>query len=431
MEKLLHYVWKHKLFPTEPLYTTDGQPLEIIDTGLPNTNAGPDFFNAKIKIGGNIWVGNIEIHDRSSDWFAHNHHRDDHYNNVILHVAEAVDTDVKTANHLTPPQLQLTVPPLIAKHYTELLETDDYPPCYQIIPNLTPLTIHSWLNALETERLERKTDDILRRVNNANGSWEAGYFITLARSYGFGINSDAFEQWAASIPLNDVAHHRDSIFQVEAIFMGQAGLLENTAIPERHRDEAMVDDYYQRLQKEYIYLAHKFHLEPIHHGLWRFLRLRPANFPHIRIDQLAHLYYMRKAELSLITACTTLEDVRKALATSVTPYWETHYSFGAESARKEKHISNLSLNLLLINAVIPTLFAYGRHKQNERLCERAFDFLEQLKAENNHIVRTWQRVGLNVETAADSQALIQLKKEYCDRKNCLRCRFGYEYLKNA
>lgn len=170
MEKLLHYVWKHKLFPTEPLYTTDGQPLEIIDTGLPNTNAGPDFFNAKIKIGGNIWVGNIEIHDRSSDWFAHNHHRDEHYNNVILHVAEAVDTDVKTANHLTPPQLQLTVPPLIAQHYTELLETDDYPPCYQIIPNLTPLTIHSWLNALETERLERKTDDILRRVNNANGS---------------------------------------------------------------------------------------------------------------------------------------------------------------------------------------------------------------------------------------------------------------------
>ena len=429
MEKLLHYVWKHKLFPPEPLYTTAGQPIEIIDTGLHNTNAGPDFFNAKVKIGGEIWVGNVEIHDRSSDWFAHNHHRDDHYNNVILHIAEAVDADVKTANGLIPPQLQLTVPPLIAQHYTELLQTDDYLPCYQIIPNLMPLTVHSWLNALETERLERKTDDILRRVSHANGSWEAGYFITLARSYGFGINSDAFEQWASSIPLNDVAHHRDDRFQVEAIFLGQAGLLETSAIPERHRAEALADDYYQHLQKEYVYLAHKFNFKPVSHSIWRFLRLRPANFPHIRIDQLAHLYYMRKAGLSQIIACTSLKEAREALTTSVTPYWKNHYSFGAESPRKEKKTSTVSLNLLLINAVIPTLFAYGRHKQDERLCERAFSFLEQLKAENNHIVRTWQRVGLNVETAADSQALIQLKKEYCDRKDCLRCRFGYEYLK--
>ena len=429
MEKLLHYVWKHKLFPPEPLYTTAGQPIEIIDIGLHNTNAGPDFFNAKVKIGGEIWVGNVEIHDRSSDWFVHNHHRDDHYNNVILHIAEAVDADVKTANGLIPPQLQLTVPPLIAQHYTELLQTDDYPPCYQIIPNLMPLTVHSWLNALETERLERKTDDILRRVSHANGSWEAGYFITLARSYGFGINSDAFEQWASSIPLNDVAHHRDDLFQVEAIFLGQAGLLETSAIPERHRAEALADDYYQHLQKEYVYLAHNFNFKPVSHSIWRFLRLRPANFPHIRIDQLAHLYYMRKAGLSQIIACTSLKEAHEALTTSVTPYWENHYSFGAESPRKEKKTSTVSLNLLLINAVIPTLFAYGRHKQDERLCERAFSFLEQLKAENNHIVRTWQRVGLNVETAADSQALIQLKKEYCDRKDCLRCRFGYEYLK--
>ena len=269
MEKLLHYVWKHKLFPPEPLYTTAGQPIEIIDTGLHNTNAGPDFFNAKVKIGGEIWVGNVEIHDRSSDWFVHNHHRDDHYNNVILHIAEAVDADVKTANGLIPPQLQLTVPPLIAQHYTELLQTDDYPPCYQIIPNLMPLTVHSWLNALETERLERKTDDILRRVSHANGSWEAGYFITLARSYGFGINSDAFEQWASSIPLNDVAHHRDDRFQVEAIFLGQAGLLETSAIPERHRAEALADDYYQHLQKEYVYLAHKFNFNPVSHSIWR------------------------------------------------------------------------------------------------------------------------------------------------------------------
>lgn len=429
MEQLLHYCWKHKLYPLHGLHTTDGEPVEVIDPGLHNFNAGPDFFNAKVKIGGTLWVGNVEIHDKSSDWFLHGHERDPHYNNTVLHVAGRVDCVVTTANGLQPPQVELAVPDTVRHNYEKLLRTDTYPPCYKVIPQLPRLKVRSWMSALETERLERKTEDIRRRARLCDGSWESAYFVTIARNYGFGINGDAMEQWALSVPLNDVGHHRDNAFQVEAFFMGQAGLLDTASMPERHRQAAIDDDYFQRLQHEYAYLAHKFQLTPIDYRLWRFLRLRPQNFPHIRIAQLVNLYCQRKTSLSLLVETGQLDDIKDMLSTQVTPYWETHYAFGCESAKSKKHLSASSINLLLINTVVPMLFAYGRHKQDDKLCDRAFDILEQLRAEDNTIVRTWSEIGLGVENAGDSQALIQLKKEYCDRRECLRCRFGYEYLK--
>jgi hypothetical protein len=431
MEQLLHYCWKHKLFPVNGLLTTDGQALEVLDPGLHNSNAGPDFFNAKVKIDGQLWVGNVEIHDRASDWFLHGHEKDTHYNNVILHVVGLADTQAETADGCRPPQVELTVPEQVRRNYDELIKTDSYPPCYRIIPSLSRLTKHSWMSALETERLERKTEDIKRRAARCNGSWEAAFFVTMARNYGFGINAEAMEQWALSIPLNDVGHHRDDIFQIEAFFMGQAGLLNPLSIPERHRQVAITDEYFFRLNNEYRYLAHKFSLQPIDFHSWRFLRLRPQNFPHIRISQLANLYFQRRLSLSQLIECEDIKSVKEHLATSVTPYWRTHYAFGCESKPNEKHLSAASLNLLLINTVVPMLFAFGRHKLDDTLCDRAFDFLEQLKAEDNHITRTWKDIGLDVENAGDSQALIQLKNEYCDRRDCLRCRFGYEYLRNV
>lgn len=431
MERLLHYCWKHRLFPATGMSTTDGKPVEVLDPGLHNRNSGPDFFNAKVKIDGQLWVGNVEIHDKASDWFLHGHERDSHYNNVVLHVVGVADAEARTADGMTPPQMELSVPDSVRQNYEELLRTDSYPPCYKIIPSLSRLMKHSWMSALETERLERKTEDIKRRARLCEGSWEAAYFVTMARNYGFGINSDAMEQWALNVPLNDVGHHRDDIFQVEAFFMGQAGLLNPLSLPEKHREAALADDYFFRLNNEYKYLAHKFSLKPIDFHLWRFLRLRPQNFPHIRISQLANLYYQRKAGLSQLMDCEDIKSVKKLLATSVTGYWQTHYAFGCESKFNEKHLSEGSLNLLLINTVVPMLFAYGRHRQDDRLCDRAFDFLEQLKAEDNHITRTWRDIGLEVDNAGDSQALIQLKNEYCDRRDCLRCRFGYEYLKGA
>ena len=430
MEQLLHYVWKHKLFPLTELSTTQGRRVEVIDPGLHNSNAGPDFFNAKVKIDGTLWVCNVEIHDKASDWVLHGHDKDERYDNVILHVCGCVDAEVMNSKgeHLT--QLVLSVPESVIKNYKELLLVDQYPPCYQIIPSLTRLTVHAWMSALQTERLSQKTEAIAERVKRCNGDWENAYFVTLARNFGFGINGDAFEEWALHIPLHAVDHHRDDLFQIEAIFMGQAGLLELDTIPERYQKDALNDGYFAKLRKEYQYLAHKFGLKPMDYKLWRFLRLRPQNFPHIRISQLAYLYHQRRASLSQLLETYSVKDAKEVLATAVTPYWETHYTFGSTSVRNDKNLSPFSLNLLCINTVVPILFAYGRHRGEEKYCDRAFDFLEQLKPENNHIIRLWQQCGLVVENAGDSQALIQLKKEYCDKKECLRCRFGYEYLKH-
>ena len=429
MEALLHYCWKHKLFPLAILTTTDNRVVEVIDPGLHNRHAGPDFFNAKVKIDGTLWVGNVEIHDKASDWFAHGHDHDPAYDNVVLHVCGKIDAVARTSSGLVPPQMQLSVPQHVAEHYEELLRTDHYPPCYRIIPNLSKLLIHSWMSALQTERLEQKTEAIKQRVKFCDGSWEAGYFVTLARNYGFGVNSDAFEAWAKSIPLHAVDHHRDNLLQVEAIFMGQAGLLDLQAVPVRYQQAALNEGYFARLRNEYLYLAHKFGLTPIDHKLWKFLRMRPQNFNHMRISQLAYLYYSRRAGLSQLVECDNVAALSDALSTQVTPYWETHYVFGSESAKNGKHLSPFSINLLIINTAVPMLFAYGRYKGNEKWCDRAFDLLEQLRAENNHIVRMWQDCGLTVDNAGDSQALIQLKKEYCDKKDCLHCRIGYEYMK--
>ena len=279
MEQLLHYVWKHKLFPLGEMKTTDGLTVEVIDPGLHNRNSGPDFFNAKVKINGTLWVGNVEIHDKSSDWFLHGHDRDTAYDNVVLHVTGLADADVTTAAGQFIPQMVLQVPDSVRNNYEQLLRTDQYPPCYQIIPHLSRLTVHSWMAALQTERLEQKTEAIQQRAKRMNGSWEDAYFMTLARNFGFGINGEAFEQWAAHIPLTAVAHHRDDLFQIEAIFLGQAGLLDIEAIPERYQQDALNDGYFAKLRNEYQYLAHKFSLQPMNYKLWRFLRLRPQNFP--------------------------------------------------------------------------------------------------------------------------------------------------------
>ena len=429
MEQLLHYTWKHKMLPLTGLMTTDGREVEVIDPGLHNRNAGPDFFNAKVKIDGTLWVGNVEIHSRASDWYQHGHDHDPHYDNVVLHVCETIDREVQNSAGHYIPQVQLSVPQHISEHYDELQETDHYPPCYRIIPDLQRLMVHSWLAALQTERLERKTEDIRHRAERCGGSWEDAYFVTLARNYGFSINSDTFEQWAYNIPLQAVGHHRDDLFQIEAIFMGQAGLLDLNTVPQHYQQDALNDGYFIKLQNEYQYLAHKFGMKPMDSSLWNFLRLRPQNFPHIRLSQLANLYYQRKAGLSRLLECTTVEQLKELLSSHVTPYWETHYTFGSLSAKNEKHLSYGSLNLLIINTAIPMLFAMGRHRQKEELCDRAIDLLEQLKPENNYIIRMWQQCGLPVQSAGDSQALIQLKKEYCDRRDCLRCRIGYEYLK--
>ena len=422
MEELLHYVWKHKIHPLEPLATTDGRRVEVLDAGLKNPHAGPDFFNAKLRIGETVWVGNVEVHSLASDWLRHGHQHDEAYNNVILHVVEQADTEVSCANGRAVPQLVLPIPQQVSTRYEELLHTDRFPPCYRVVPRLHSLTIHSWLSALQVERLEQKTRAIAARLQQTGNHWEDVFFITLSRNFGFGVNGDAFEWWATHLPFRAVDKHRDNLFQVEAIFLGTAGLLEEQL------DHA--DAYYEKLQREFSYLKHKFDLP---HSTpcppWRLLRLRPGNFPHLRLAQLASLYHREQALFSRAMEATRIDDLSALFRIAPSPYWEAHYRFATTSPRIGKQLSQNSINLIIINTVVPFLYAYGQHKGNETLCERATQFLESLKPEANYVTRMWQAAGLQAENAADSQALVQLQTAYCDKKECLRCRFGYEYLR--
>ena len=419
MEQLLHYIWKHKIFPLKQLQTTKGIGVEVIDPGLPNSDSGPDFFNAKVKIGENMWVGNVEIHSKASDWFRHGHDKDKVYDSVILHVSGEIDCEIARTNGEPIPQIQLNCPVEIEQNYESLHRADMLPPCYEVIPKISRFTIHSWLSVLQSERLEHKAEAINARLKHCNSNWEDAFFITLARNFGFGLNGDAFEKWAGLIPLRAVDKHRDSLFKIEAIFFGQAGLLEET----------LDDPYYLRLQKEFAYMKHLFQLPVMDASLWRFLRLRPGNFPHVRIAQLASLYSNGWGVFSKLMEAESMKAIKDILHTSPSDYWEEHYQFYNSSPRRSKNLSNSSFNLLVINTVVPFLYAYGKHKADEALCQRAGSFLEELKAEDNHVTRMWSGVGLNVNNASDSQALLELKKEYCDKKKCLYCRIGFEYLK--
>lgn len=430
MEQLLHYIWKHRILPLHELRTTDGRAVEIIDPGLHNTHSGPDFFNAKLRIDGTMWVGNVEIHERSADWFMHSHDQDPAYNNVVLHVASVIDADVVTADGSRPPQMELHVPPYIMQNYRRLLAADRYPPCRNTVMQLPRLTVHSWMSALGAERLSDKCAAIEQRVRASGGSWEQAFFATIARSFGFGVNSEAFEQWAAQLPFMQVAHHRDDPFQVEALFIGFAGLLDTEAMTDRQRTAATADPYFVRLKSEWEYLAHKFSLTAMPRQTWRFLRLRPQNFPYIRLSQLAQLYCSRHADLSRIVTCASLSDMREALQAEVSPYWRTHYTFGNESRSNAKHLSSASIDLLIINAIVPMLYAYGRHRKDELLMARANDLLQSLPPEDNTHIRLWQECGITADNAADTQSLIQLHARYCERKDCLRCRFGYWELRS-
>ena len=419
MEQLLHYTWKHKIFPLRELRTTDGRLLEVLNPGIHNTDAGPDFTGAKIKLDGVEWVGNVELHQKTSDWFHHHHDTDASYENIILHVASEIDQKLFYPNGQEIPQLQLSVPSYVRDNYTELSHNDCRPPCRNVISNLSTFLIHNWMTSLTLERFEERTRQIMWRRDTLDKNWEDTLFVTIARNFGFGINGDAFEQWAQSIPMMAVGKHRDSLFQIEAIFFGQAGLL----------DVECEDDYYQKLQKEYNYLRQKFSLTPINPKVWKFLRLRPQNFPYIRIAQLAMLYYEQRFNLSRLLNAQNLNEVSALLLTHVSNYWCTHYTFSSQPTKPvEKTLSPASIQLIVINSVAPMLFAYGKYKSDQSLCDRAFSLWEQLKPENNTIIRDWVSAGIPCENAADTQALIQLHRNYCQRRDCLRCKFGYEYI---
>ena len=438
MEKLLHYVWKHRLYEASRLLTTEGEEVEVIDAGQHNMDAGPDFFNAKVRIDGVVWAGHVEIHCDERDWYAHHHDEDEDYENTILHVVERrAESEheivekyfpVRTASGKRLKTIVITVPASLRKNYERLLKTEEYPRCHEILPSLSPLMVHSWLSSMLVERLDERARAVGDRAERLGGDWERAFFITLARNFGFGKNGDEMEQWATALPLASIVHHRDNMFQVEAMFLGTAGLLEKGTVSHAH--EAATDEYRQELLREYDYLCKKFRLERTAEIRWNFLRMRPQSFPHIRLVQLADIYCRRT--LSLSSVIERSDDVRslsEMLDCSVSDYWQTHYTFGCQSARSSKRLSAGSRRLIVINTVVPVLWAYADHMHRPELKERALAILEHLPSEDNYILRQWRDCGVKVDTAADSQALIQLKRTRCDRYDCLRCRFAYQILK--
>lgn len=430
MEDLVRYVWKHRLFPLTPLLTTDGQEVEVIHPGMENRSDGPDFFNAKVKIAGTLWVGNVEIHGKASDWLLHGHDTNKRYDSVVLHVAGMVDREIVRTDDTPIPQLELKVPEHIINNYAELRKTDHYPPCYRVIPELGNIVIHSFLSSLLYERLDMRSTQIAQRYEAHDKNWDDALFSTIARNFGFGTNGDAFDEWARRMPFRAVDKHADNLQQIEALFFGQAGLLEEDSVPTYYKEALASDGYFQTLRREYAFLAHKFDLRPMDYTTWRLLGMRPANFPHVRLAQLAMLYHERRISVSKLLAATDKSSLTELLRVGTSPYWDTHYTFASTpSAPTKKRVTDNAVTLLLINSVAPFYYSYGRRKDSEQHCEQAVALLEQLKAENNYIIRGWIDCGLIVKHAADSQALIQLKKQYCDRRDCLRCRIGYEYLK--
>ncbi|MDD3787762.1 MAG: DUF2851 family protein [Petrimonas sp.] len=418
-EELLHYIWKFRLFANENLQTTDGQPVEVIDPGISNTDAGPDFFNAKIKIGDKMWAGNVEIHRVSDEWNRHGHHKDKAYNSVILHVVETAKAEIYNEKRQKVPQLIVAVPDKIQQNADYLLFSDASVPCRSHLKDIPKGLLRSWMNVLAVERLERKTQDIFAHLARFNNSWDDAFYVLLARNFGFGLNSDEFERLALSLPFSYISKHADNLFQVEALLFGQAGMLE---------DDKTSDDYYFQLQKEYEFLKKKFMLKPLANILFKSLRTRPQGFPQVRIAEFAALIQHSGRLFSAILEKEDYKQIRLLFHVNASEYWQTHYSFGKESKKVSKYLGDTALDTILINTVAPILFAYGKKNSIEKYADRAIHILESVKPERNSIVLDFRAVGVEVQHAFDTQALIQLKKEYCNKRKCLYCRVGHTIL---
>ena len=422
MESLLNYVWQYKLYNADYLMTTAGESVEIINPGLHNHDAGPDFFNAQVKIAGRLWAGNVEMHTDASDWFTHGHDTNKAYDSVILHVVEYGKATVFRSNGEEIPQLILPIPLSIRENISYLLKKKTLVPCGNLLPNIDPIHLNLWKDVLLFERLERKTKDIHTLLEMNKGDWNETFYILLCRSFGFGINSDAFERLARSLPWRCVLKQRYSSVQTESLFFGQAGLLE-----ESHPN----DRYYKLLKEEYNFFRHKYALQPLDSTLFKNLRMRPGCFPHIRLAQLSQFWVQHDTLFSALMETVDIEALKNYFHVSPSIYWETHYRFGQTSPPKKKPLGLSSINLLMINAVAPILFAYGESKQDQNFCDRSIALFESLPPENNHIVRAFAQHGVTVSHAGDSQALIQLMRAYCEPKKCLYCRVGSRLLKKS
>ncbi|MEG1586622.1 MAG: DUF2851 family protein [Bacteroidales bacterium] len=420
MEQLLHHIWKYALYEGKELHTTSGDSFEVIDAGIYNPDAGPDFFNAKIRTGITVWVGNVEIHQHSSDWYQHRHHTDKAYDSVILNVVMQHDSEIYRTNGEKIAQFVMQVPDRVMDDYSFLQDHSPASiPCAFRLGQINPLLLSDWKTALGMERVLAKSSRAKILVDRYAGNWEEAFYILLARSFGTGINSDAFERLARSLPLSYLLKHIDSLLQTEAFLFGQAGFLEED-YPEH--------PYYRLLQREYALLRSKFRLTPLPRTMWKFFRLRPSSFPQVRIACLASLLHTYPRLFSSFIQATSIDKLKEPFQITLHAFWENHYQFDTVSVDKNKGLGFQTVESILINTLVPVLFAYAERTDQPLLEERAICFLEDLKPENNVYVRNWREAGMKIGSAFDSQAILQLQKEYCDKKKCLYCRIGHQLL---
>lgn len=418
-EAFLHYVWQFQYFDKSSLLTTSGEEISVFQTGHRNSNAGPDFFHARIKLGDIEWVGSVEIHIFSSGWTDHHHNTDPAYDNVVLHVVWKNDLDVLRMDGSPIPTLELgsRISDSLVLQYGRLMRNPDVVPCAGLLRTVKDVVKYAMLDRAMAERLEMKAAYVLKRLARNNNDWEETAYQTIMKNFGFMVNGEPFLQLAQALPFRVLMRHADKDIQVEALLFGQAGFLQ---------EDVPGDAYYLTLRREYKVLAKKYQLQErrINRAQWRFLRLRPANFPTLRLAQSAALLHHRRNFFSHLIDCRSAQALRGFFNVVQSSYWLKHYHFFKPQANEVSHLGDASIDNMIINSVIPIMVAYGKSRGEDVHVERAITILQALHPESNMITRHWKELGFNVKNAFDSQALVQLNNGYCLRRRCLDCKIG-------
>lgn len=418
-EEFLHYLWRYGLYDHDKLIDNEGSIIEVISPGEYNRDSGPDFFNSRLRIGNVEWAGNVEIHVKASDFNNHRHNTDPSYDNIILHVVAVNDTRVFNTRNEEIPTVLLPVDTDYYEKYLNLVNNPYTIACQAGLKEIDRLFVRHWLGSLVMERMDEKTGQVLKLYSETGNDWEETFYRLLSRYFGFRVNTDPFEMLASALPFRIIRKHADNIFQIEALLFGTAGLLDEGLFR-----EAVNDRYYLDLLKEYRILSSKYSLNKVHGWQWKFSRLRPANFPTVRISQLAAMLSVSGGIFSKSLEATNLTELRMLFGVTASAYWDDHYVFGKRCRAYPKTAGKQASDLLLINAVIPVIFAFGKVRDSVETCERALTFLEETAPEENTIVSEWEKAGICADSAFISQGLLQLRNSYCRKRRCLECRIG-------
>ncbi len=419
-EEILQYIWKFQCYNHSDLQCTNGERLSIILPGVHNANQGPDFIEAKIRINDTVWAGNVELHINSSQWNLHKHSADINYNNIILHVVWNHDVEIKDANGNDLPTLELKnrVSKLLLEKYEQLMQSANFIPCEKMEINVSGLALTAWKQRLAAERLLLKSENIFKILQQTNYHWEETFWWMIAANFGLKVKCEMFRKIAQSLPQHLLAKHKNSIIQIEALLFGQSGLLEKD----------FVEKYPAMLKKEYEFYRKKYKLQPADGELF-FLRMRPANFPTIRLAQLAMLIHHSEHLFSKIKETGSVNELKTMFTAEANDYWHYHYIFDEESDFKIKRLGKQMIENILINTIVPIVFCYGLHHDDEFYKEKAIKWLEEISPEKNSITKGFEQLGYSNKNAFDSQAFIQLKNHYCNDKLCLECAIGNSLLK--